>query len=348
MSEKKCDQLKSFHLQIHDLFSNHSWIDESTISSGHQAQMLDHWTTPWTGVFTNLVIYMIATFWLSIFAATLPVPTGVLVPAFKIGAAFGRLVGEGMNVWFPGGFAYDDQSFRHHIVAGGYATVGAASFTGAVTHTISISVIVFEMTGQITHIIPILISVLISNAIAALLQPSCYDSIIMIKKLPYLPDILPSSSKAYNVFVDDFMLRDVKYIWKGMTFRGLRQILKEGKKLRAFPLVENPESMILLGSIQRTELIQAIEFLIGKPRRMRVCMQRYGARLKQMQIDEAKRIQQRIDDQYKQKAQEEEEQKKKLLTLEAPTNKTRRPSRFEVVTVPASADAVKTTEGKIE
>ena len=110
-------------------------------------------------------------------------------------------------MWFPGGFTYDDESFRHHVVAGGYATVGAASFTGAVTHTISISVIVFEMTGQITHIIPILIAVLISNAIAALLQPSCYDSIILIKKLPYVPDILPSSSKAYNVYVEDFMLR---------------------------------------------------------------------------------------------------------------------------------------------
>ena len=37
------------------------------------------------------------------------------------------------------------------------------------------SVIVFEMTGQITHIIPILIAVLVSNAIAGLLSPSCYD-----------------------------------------------------------------------------------------------------------------------------------------------------------------------------
>lgn len=42
--------------------------------------------------------------------------------------------------------------------AGGYATVGAAAFSGAVTHTISVSVIVFEMTGQITHIIPIMVS----------------------------------------------------------------------------------------------------------------------------------------------------------------------------------------------
>lgn len=38
------------------------------------------------------------------------------------------------------------------------------------------------------------IAVLIANAIAALLQPSLYDSIILIKKLPYLPDLLPSSS----------------------------------------------------------------------------------------------------------------------------------------------------------
>ena len=63
------------------------------------------------------------------------------------------------------------------------------------------------MTGQITHIIPILIAVLISNAVASLLEHSCYDSIILIKKLPYVPDILPSSSKAYNVYVEDFMLR---------------------------------------------------------------------------------------------------------------------------------------------
>ena len=337
------------HDQIHDLFSNHSWTDESTVSSGHQAQMLDHWTTPYTGVFTNLLIYILATFGLSIFAATLPVPTGVLIPAFKIGAAFGRIVGEGMNVWFPSGFAYEDHSFRHHIVAGGYATVGAASFTGAVTHTISISVIVFEMTGQITHIIPILISVLISNAIAGLLQPSCYDSIIMIKKLPYLPDILPSSSSGYNVFVEDFMLREVKYIWYGMSYRQLKNVLIEGKKLRAFPLVDNPDSMILLGSIQRAELIQVIEDLIGKPRRMKVSMQRYGEKLKRLALEEQKKIQQKMDDQAKKAAEEakklaEEEKKDQLQIAE----KARRPSRFEVKAVSAAVqDAVQTVPATI-
>lgn len=131
---------------------------------------------------------------------------------FKIGAALGRAMGEAMALWFPNGVRYGGiitpivpgnlsnrfdarrHDRRESLFSGGYATVGAAAFSGAVTHTISVSVIVFEMTGQITHIVPIMIAVLISNAIAALLQPSIYDSIILIKKLPYLPDLLPSSS----------------------------------------------------------------------------------------------------------------------------------------------------------
>lgn len=44
-------------------------------------------------------------------------------------------------------------------------------------------------------------AVLISNAVAALLQPSLYDSIILIKKLPYLPDLPHSNAGEYNVTV---------------------------------------------------------------------------------------------------------------------------------------------------
>lgn len=104
----------------------------------------------------------------------------------------GRIVGEGMHLWFPSGVRYGGK--LSPIIPGGYAVVGAAAFSGAVTHTVSVAVIIFEMTGQITHIVPVMISVLVSNAIAALLQPSMYDSIILIKKLPYLPDLLPSGS----------------------------------------------------------------------------------------------------------------------------------------------------------
>jgi len=54
---------------------------------------------------------------------------------------------------------------------------------GAVTHTISTSVIVFELTGQIHHILPVMIAVLIANMVAQKISPSIYDSIIQLKKL---------------------------------------------------------------------------------------------------------------------------------------------------------------------
>ena len=54
--------------------------------------------------------------------------------------------------------------------AGAYAMVGAASFCAAITHTISISVIVFELTGQITYVIPIMV-----RTFAALLHIFLFD-----------------------------------------------------------------------------------------------------------------------------------------------------------------------------
>uniref|UniRef100_A0A8C6YY20 Uncharacterized protein n=2 Tax=Nothoprocta TaxID=8806 RepID=A0A8C6YY20_NOTPE len=92
-----------------------------------------------------------------------------------------------MAAWFPDGIHTD--STTHRIVPGGYAVVGAAALSGAVTHTVSTAVIVFELTGQISHILPVMIAVILANTVAQSLQPSLYDSIIRIKKLPYLPEL---------------------------------------------------------------------------------------------------------------------------------------------------------------
>lgn len=66
---------------------------------------------------------------------------------------------------------------------------GAAALTGAVSHTVSTAVICFELTGQISHILPMMVAVILANMVAQSLQPSLYDSIIQVKKLPYLPDL---------------------------------------------------------------------------------------------------------------------------------------------------------------
>ena len=49
--------------------------------------------------------------------------------------------------------------------------------------------ICFELTGQIAHILPMMVAVILANMVAQSLQPSLYDSIIQVKRLPYLPDL---------------------------------------------------------------------------------------------------------------------------------------------------------------
>ena len=243
------------------LFDNKSWvklgyIDESVVFPDEQEEQ-EGWKHPSVNIYVTLVVFIVMRFWMTAAAITLPVPSGVFIPVFLIGAAFGRLVGESMAAYYPDGIYSGTEVFR--IIPGGYAVVGAASLSGAVTHTISTSVIVFELTGQISHILPVMIAVLISNAIAQMLQPSIYDSIILIKGLPYLPDVATSNRKLYSVFVQDFMVRDVKYISYTSTFKELKMLLADSRNLKTFPIVDSPDSMILLGSIQRYTIEQLLE-----------------------------------------------------------------------------------------
>ncbi|KAJ8707506.1 hypothetical protein PYW08_010758 [Mythimna loreyi] len=251
--------------QVLSLFSNFTWTDELT---AEQASVVSHWQTLEVDHFGCLIIYFFSIFFLSLVSCTLPVPAGIFVPAFKMGASLGRFTGEVMHYFCPLGVAYGGHIQK--ILPGGYAVVGAAAFTGAVTHTVSTIVIVSEMTGQVTHLLPIMAAVLAANATASLLQPSCFDSIILIKKLPYLPDLLSSASRMYDICVEDFMVRDVKYIWNRMTFQQLKDLLKENKTIKSFPLVDSPSSMVLLGSIHRWELVKVIEKQVGRERRLQI------------------------------------------------------------------------------
>jgi chloride channel 2 len=142
------------------------------------------------------------------------------------------------------------------VAPGGYAVVGAAALAGSVTHTISTSVIVFELTGQITHILPVMIAVLISNAIASALQPSIYDSIILLKQLSYLPDLKPN--KYYNLFATDIMQMDPIYVSYRSTYGQLKTLLQSSAH-QSYPLVDAPDSRILIGSVSRHNLAALLE-----------------------------------------------------------------------------------------
>ncbi|XP_053930918.1 chloride channel protein 2 isoform X1 [Cuculus canorus] len=253
------------------LFDNQTWTKQGLSDEFEYLGILEAWRHPRSNVFVTLVVFILMKFWMSALATTIPVPCGAFMPVFVIGAAFGRLVGESMAAWFPDGIHTDSNTYR--IVPGGYAVVGAAALSGAVTHTVSTAVIVFELTGQISHILPVMIAVILANAVAQSLQPSLYDSIIRIKKLPYLPELGWGHHEKYNVRVEDIMVRDIRYVTLNCKYRDLQHVL-HGTKMKSLPLVESAESMILLGSIERAQLGALLSHQLSTQRRLQALRQK--------------------------------------------------------------------------
>nr|XP_033486197.1 chloride channel protein 2c isoform X4 [Epinephelus lanceolatus] len=247
------------------LLDNRTWAKQGIAEEFDYIGHSQAWKHPQVNVFVTLVLFIVMKFWMSALATTIPVPCGAFMPVFVIGAAFGRLVGESMAAWFPDGINTDGTIYP--IVPGGYAVVGAAALSGAVTHTVSTAVIVFELTGQISHILPVMIAVILANAVAQSLQPSLYDSIIRIKKLPYLPELGWGHHEKYNIRVEDIMVRDVRYITLNCCYRDLHNVLLTGH-LKTLALVESAESMILLGSIERAQLQALLSMQLGRSRRL--------------------------------------------------------------------------------
>ncbi|XP_045720086.1 chloride channel protein 1 isoform X1 [Mirounga angustirostris] len=249
---------------ISTLFDNNTWVKHvgDPESLGQSAV----WIHPQVNVVIIIFLFFIMKFWMSIVATTMPIPCGGFMPVFVLGAAFGRLVGEIMAMLFPDGILFDDIIYK--ILPGGYAVIGAAALTGAVSHTVSTAVICFELTGQIAHILPMMVAVILANMVAQSLQPSLYDSIIQVKKLPYLPDLGWNQLSKFTIFVEDIMVRDVKFVSATCTYGELRTLLQT-TTVKTLPLVDSKDSMILLGSVERSELQALLQRHLCPERRLR-------------------------------------------------------------------------------
>uniref|UniRef100_A0A915D562 Chloride channel protein n=1 Tax=Ditylenchus dipsaci TaxID=166011 RepID=A0A915D562_9BILA len=146
-----------------------------------------------------------------------------------------------------------------NIFPGIYSIVGAAAFVAGVTHTISVAVIVFELTGQVFYLLPVMLAVLIANTISSHLQPSIYDSMVKIKRLPYLP-VIPYAfvDTFHGLKVEQFMTYKVHFLSRQSTYSEVRQLLLAQPQINTFPIVENPESSILIGTCSRRRLLKHI------------------------------------------------------------------------------------------
>ncbi|XP_069893957.1 chloride channel protein ClC-Ka-like [Dipodomys merriami] len=251
----------SMRQHLDTLFDNNSWALMTRNSSPPWPAEPDpqnlwfEWYHPRFTIFGTLAFFLVMKFWMLILVSTIPMPAGFFMPVFIMGAAIGRLLGEALSLAFPEGIVAG--GVINPIMPGGYALAGAAAFSGAVTHTISTALLAFELTGQILHALPVLMAVLMANAISQNCQPSFYNGTIMMKKLPYLPRIRGRKIGSYPTTVGHFMNCAITTLAKDTPLEQVVKVVTSTDEAQ-YPLVESTESQILVGTVRRAQLVQAL------------------------------------------------------------------------------------------
>ncbi|KAF9956673.1 hypothetical protein BGZ70_009801 [Mortierella alpina] len=130
------------------------------------------------------------------------VPGGIFIPTMVAGAVFGRMVGLGVQwliVKYPEYqmFQVCEGDRMDCIIPGLYAMIGAAACLSGVTRmTVSLVVIMFELTGAMTYSLPIMMAVMIGKFVGDAFSPDAFfNKLIDLNGHPYL-----DNKKDYNTF----------------------------------------------------------------------------------------------------------------------------------------------------
>ncbi|EJT74293.1 chloride channel protein 5 [Gaeumannomyces tritici R3-111a-1] len=223
----------------------------------------------------NIVLLIFAAmlgFMLSAITFGLQIPAGIILPSMAIGALTGRAVGIIMETWqhnHPNFLPFQScEPDIPCITPGTYAIVGAAATLAGVTRmTVSIVVIMFELTGALTYVLPIMVAVMLSKWVGdAFSRRGIYESWIHFNEYPYIdnseetfiPDI-PASQIMTRI--EDLVVLTAA----GHTIGSLQRIL-DTHPYRGFPVVSDPRDAILLGYISRAELAYNLHTSTGPPR----------------------------------------------------------------------------------
>lgn len=201
-------------------------------------------------------------------APTKQIPSGLFIPSMAVGAMAGRMVGIGV----------EQLAYHHHdwiifrnwcrpgadcVTPGLYAMVGAAACLGGVTRmTVSLVVIMFELTGGLEYIVPLMAAAVTSKWVAdAFGKEGIYEAHIHLNGYPFLD--------VKDEFTHRTLATDVMRPRRGepplsvltqdsMTVEDVETLIKE-TDYNGFPVVVSRDSERLIGFAQRRELILAIK-----------------------------------------------------------------------------------------
>lgn len=191
------------------------------------------------------------------------IPSGVFLPSMTIGACFGRSLGLMVQAWhraYPTAWIFASCPTEGVCVTPGvYAIIGAASVVGGVTRmTVSLVVIMFELTGALTYVLPIMIAVMISKWVGdAFSKEGIYEGWIHLHGYPFLDS---KDEYIHNVIASQVMTRTDDLVVIPATGHTLDSIMEllQSHDYKGFPIVTNTRDMLLAGYISRSELRYAV------------------------------------------------------------------------------------------
>lgn len=148
------------------------------------------------GVYKSLFFLTLALmfkFVITVFTFGMAIPTGLFIPAMTMGAITGRIIGvlmEQIAFNYPDLWIFQNacSTGDNCMTPGLYAMVGAAATLAGVTRmTISLVVIMFELTGNADFIVPVMVAVMCSKWVGdAFGRQSIYDAHIVLNGYPCL------------------------------------------------------------------------------------------------------------------------------------------------------------------
>ncbi|KAK4106855.1 hypothetical protein N658DRAFT_461842 [Parathielavia hyrcaniae] len=224
----------------------------------------------------NIVLLIVAamlSFCLAAITFGLQIPAGIILPSMAIGALTGRAIGIIMEMWqhnHPKFIAFHScEPDIPCITPGTYAIIGAAAALAGVTRmTVSIVVIMFELTGALTYVLPIMIAVMMSKWVGdAFSRRGIYESWIHFNEYPFL-DSSEETTPIPDIPTAQIMTRIedlVVLTAEGHTIASLSSVLAS-HPYRGFPVVSDPRDAILLGYISRAELAYTLYAAARPPR----------------------------------------------------------------------------------
>lgn len=208
-----------------------------------------------------LAYAVIAKLFLTTLTFGVRVPAGLFIPSMTIGACAGRVIGsltKSAADAHPDWYIFRECTTTSVCVRPSiYALVGASSTLAGVTQvSVSLVVIMFELTGGLGHLLPTMIGILAAKMVCTVSgQEGIYDMHINLKRYPYLD----TKQHVSHTVPARIIMRPPRTVIPeiGVRLGFLRQLL-EDYPYYGFPIVRREGDMILTGNIVRRELEQAI------------------------------------------------------------------------------------------